>query len=158
MATPQQLQNLRNLFLAAQSSDHIFPAMAACEACLETGWLSSELGRDYCNLFGQKVSKDSPNPYLQVRMPTWEVIGGHRINIMASFVWYPTQAVAFTERMNLLDRLQETFPEYKEALHAENADDYVRSVSKKWSTDPDRAEKVLEIYYAHPAIFTEVPA
>jgi hypothetical protein len=58
----------------------------------------------------------------------------------------------------LLVRLQDTYPEYKAALHAANADDYVRAVSKRWSTDPDRAEKVLEIYYAHKALFTEVPA
>lgn len=158
MATPQQLENLRNLFLSAQTSEHIFPAMAACEACLEMGWLSSELGRDYCNPFGTKVSVDVANPYLQVRMPTQEDIGGHWINTWANFVWYPTQAVAFTERMNLLVRLQDTYPEYKAALHAQNADDYIRAVSKRWSTDPDRAEKCLEIYYAHQALFTEVIA
>lgn len=158
MATPKQLENLRNLFLAAQTSEHIFPAMAACEACLETGWLTSTLGDEYNNLFGQKVSVDAPNPYLQVRLPTKENLGGHWIDTSANFVWYPTKAVAFTERMNLLVRLQDTYPEYKAALHAQNADDYVRAVSKRWSTDPDRAEKCLEIYYAHPSIFTEVTA
>ena len=156
MATPQQLENLRNLFLAAQTSEHIFPAMAACEACLETGWLSSVLGNEYNNLFGQKQSVEPI--YLTVHLPTQEVQGGHTFNVTAAFVWFPTKAVAFTERMNLLLRLQDEYPDYKAALHAANADDYVRAVSRKWSTDPDRAEKCLEIYYAHPGIFNEVTA
>jgi flagellum-specific peptidoglycan hydrolase FlgJ len=156
MATPQQLENLRNLFLAAQTSEHIFPDAAACEACLETGWLTSTLGNEYNNLFGQKQSVEPI--YLTVNLPTQEVQGGHTFNVTAAFVWFPTKAVAFTERMNLLARLQDTYPEYKAALHAQNADDYVRAVSKRWSTDPDRAEKVLEIYYAHKALFAEVPA
>lgn len=149
MASPQQLENLKNLFLAAQSSEHIFPAMAACEACLETGWLQSELGNEYNNLFGQKVSVDSPNPYLQVRMPTKEDIGGQWVSTWASFVWFPTKTVAFTERMNLLVRLQDEYPAYKSALHAADPETYVTQVSKSWSTDPQRAQKVLEIYRAH---------
>jgi flagellum-specific peptidoglycan hydrolase FlgJ len=158
MATPQQLDTLRMLVQEARQSQHIWPEMAACEACLETGWLTSTLGDEYNNLFGQKVSVDAPNLYLQVRMPTKEDIGGQVVNVWANFVWYPTKAVAFTERMNLLVRLQDMYPEYKAALHAQNADDYVRAVSKRWSTDPDRAEKCLEIYYAHQSIFTEVTA
>jgi flagellum-specific peptidoglycan hydrolase FlgJ len=158
MATSQQLENLRNLFLAAQTSDHIFPAAAACEACLETGWLTSTLGNEYNNLFGQKVSVDAPNLFLKVRMPTVEDIDGHPINTWANFVWYPTKDKSFTDRMNLLVRLQDTYPEYKAALHASNAETYVRAVSKRWSTDPLRAEKVLEIYHAHQSLFTEVPA
>jgi flagellum-specific peptidoglycan hydrolase FlgJ len=153
MASPQQLENLKNLFLAAQTSEHIFPAMAACEACLETGWLTSTLGYEYNNLFGQKVSVDAPNPFLQVRLPTEEDIGGVVVNIWADFVWYPTKDKAFTDRMDLLVRLQDTFPHYKSALHAPAPETYIVEVSKSWSTDPDRAAKVLQIYNAHKSIF-----
>lgn len=156
MATPQQLENLKSLYLAAQTSEHIWPAMAACEACLETGWLSSDLGNDYNNLFGQKQSLDPI--YLTVRMPTQEDIGGKVVDLWASFVWFPTKAVAFTERMNLLVRLQDEYPDYKCALHAADQETYITEVSKTWSTDPLRAQKVLEIYNAHKDIFTGVTA
>lgn len=156
MATPQQLENLKNLYLSAVTSEHIFPAMAACEACLETGWLSSELGNDYNNLFGQKQSLEPI--YLSVRMPTQEDIGGKVVDVWASFVWFPTKAVAFTERMNLLVRLQDEYPAYKSALHAPDAETYIAEVSKSWSTDPLRAQKVLQIYHAHQDILTGVAA
>ena len=151
MASAQQLENLKELYEAASNSDHIWPAMAACEACLETGWLTSELGRDYNNLFGQKQSVESPI-YTSVRMPTQEDIGDRVVSIWATFVWFPAKMLAFTERMRLLERLQDTYPEYKAALHASTAEQYILSVSSRWSTDKDRAKKVLEIYQAHKDI------
>lgn len=150
MATPQQLANLRELYEQAMESEHIWPAMAACEACLESAWLNSELARDYHNLFGQKQSK-TPE-YHTVRLPTEEVLNGHTFKLWASFVWYPSKAVAFTERMKLLERLQDSYPAYKQALNAVTAEDYVSFVSEKWSTDPLRAKKVLQIYNAHKDI------
>ena len=147
MATPEQLASLKELYEQAKESQHIWPEMAACEACLESGWLTSELARDYNNLFGQKQSKEPK--YHTVKLPTEEVLNGHSFRILASFVWYPTKAEAFTERMALLERLQDTYPEYKAALHAVTPEDYILSVSKRWSTDPDRAKKVLQIYHAH---------
>ena len=152
MATPQQLANLRELYEQAKASQHIWPAMAACEACLETGWLSDELGKDYNNVFGRKVSVGAENPYQQVRLPTKEDIGDRVVSIWATFVWYPSKAESFTDRMALLERLQDTYPDYKAALHAATPEDYISSVSAKWSTDPDRGKKVLQIYHAHKDI------
>lgn len=152
MASPQQIANLKELYQEAKASQHIWPAMAACEACLESAWLTSELAKDYKNLFGQKQSVESPI-FQSVRMPTQEDIGDRVVNIWASFVWFPSMADAFTARMDLLQRLQDQYPDYKAALHAATPEDYISSVSRKWSTDPLRAQKVLQIYNAHKSIF-----
>lgn len=151
MATPEQLASLKELYEQAKASEHIWPAMAACEACLESAWLTSELARDYNNLFGQKQS--ATPEFHTVRLPTEEVLNGHTFKIWASFVWFPTKASAFTERMKLLERLQDTYPEYKQALHAVTPEDYILFVSERWSTDPLRGKKVLEIYKAHQDVF-----
>jgi flagellum-specific peptidoglycan hydrolase FlgJ len=163
MASPEQLETLRELYQQAVMSQHIWPEMAACEAALESGWLTSELARDYNNLFGQKQS--ATPEFHTVKLPTQEYIGPkpataedkakkeNWVRICPSFVWFPTKTAAFTERMSLLERLQTVYPEYKEALHAATPEDYISSVSKRWSTDPDRAKKVLQIYQSHKDIF-----
>ncbi len=139
----------------AKLSEHIFPAMAACEAMVETGWMSSELARDYCNLFGQKQSVGQPI-FLSVNMPTREVVDGQWIDVRAKFVWFPNVAACFTARMHTLLRLADAYPHYAAALHASNAEDYVIAVSKTWSTDPMRAAKCISIYRAHADIFDPV--
>jgi len=48
--------------------------------------------------------------------------------------------------MSTLLRLSSAFPHYAAALNAKTAEEYVREVSRTWSTDPDRASKCLAIY------------
>ena len=159
MASPEQLANLKELYEQAKASEHIWPEMAACEAALESAWLTSELARDYNNLFGQKQS--ATPEFHTVKLPTQEYIGPHPatdedkhdkknwVTIWQSFVWFPTKTAAYNERMSLLERLQGVYPEYKAALLAGTPEAYISSVSKRWSTDPDRATKVLQIYRSH---------
>jgi len=52
----------------------------------------------------------------------------------------------FVERMRVLHGLSTEYPHYAAALAAKTGEEYVREVSKSWSTDPGRAEKVLAIY------------
>lgn len=155
MATPQQLQALADVYGQAKVSEHIYPAMAACEAMVETGWMASELARDYCNLFGQKQSVEAPI-FLSVSMPTWEVVNGQKIDIRAKFVWFPNAAACFTVRMHTLLRLSDQYPNYATALHASNAEDYVTAVSRTWSTDRTRAAQCIAIYHAHANLFDPV--
>jgi hypothetical protein len=49
----------------------------------------------------------------------------------------------------MLEREQGEYPAFAAALHATTGEEFVRQVSVKWSTDPQRAEKVLEIYRRH---------
>lgn len=154
MASPAQLEAMQSLIPQARASQHIWPEMAVCEAMLESTWLTSELSVEYKNLFGQKcpLLGGEPNPpdgVLKVSMPTQEWDGTKYIGVRAYFLWFTSYADAFTHRMNLLVGAAARYPNYAAALHAMTAEDYIVFVSRTWSTDPLRADKVLEIYRAH---------
>jgi len=55
MGTPQQSQFLTMAAAAAQAAAHPFPAIAACEAALESAWGTSRLASEARNLFGLKA-------------------------------------------------------------------------------------------------------
>ncbi|HTF70901.1 MAG TPA: glucosaminidase domain-containing protein [Edaphobacter sp.] len=161
MATPAQLDALRALVQEARASQHIWPEMAACEACLETAWLTSELGREYRNLFGQKcpIVDGNPTPpdgVLKVSFPTQEWDGTKYVGIRACFLWFTSFADAFSHRMALLEGAAVKYPAYAAALHASTAQEYVLAVSRTWSTDPARGSKCIEIYNAHRDVLTAV--
>jgi hypothetical protein len=56
--------------------------------------------------------------------------------------------------MALLERLSRAYPHYGAALKAATGEQYIAAVSLSWSTDPQRAGKVLEVYDAHADVFT----
>ena len=125
----------------AEQAGHIWPVMAACEAALESGWGKSALAIEGHNLF---VCRQHATPiYETIALPTREYILGQYIQVNAYWVSYPTEADCFTDRMQTLRRLPIY---YGAALSATNPIDYVREVSKSWSTDPERAAKVIAIY------------
>jgi flagellum-specific peptidoglycan hydrolase FlgJ len=131
---------------AAQDSGHVFPAYAACEAALESGWGESKLATVANNLFGMKQPKD-PNAtqYPVLSLPTKEFLNNEEVTVNALWPMYPSWGVCFSERMNTLRRVSI----YAPALAATTGEDFVRLVSQHWSTDPERANKVLQIYRAH---------
>ena len=55
--------------------------------------------------------------------------------------------------MALLERLAKAYPAYAAALAAIDGESFVRLVSKRWSTDPDRGLKVLRIHEVHREVF-----
>jgi flagellum-specific peptidoglycan hydrolase FlgJ len=137
---------------------HPFPKMAACEAALESNWGNSHLACDYKNLFGMKAHKH-PNPaFGVVRLPTKEFENGEWISTGADWVIYPDWASCFADRLATLKRLASVYIDYAAALAATTAEGYVTAVSKTWSTDPARAEKVLSIYEAYSAISPVPPS
>jgi flagellum-specific peptidoglycan hydrolase FlgJ len=161
MATPAQLDTLRMLVQEARASSHIWPEMAACEACLETAWLTSELGKDYKNLFGQKCPivdgvAAPPSGVLKVSMPTQEWETGEYVSVRACFLWFLSFADSFSHRMALLEGAADKYPAYAAALHASTPLEYVLSVSRTWSTDPERAQKCIAIYNSHRDVLTSV--
>lgn len=129
---------------SAYSGGHIYPRMAACEAALESNWGQSELARVGNNLFGLK-QKTHP-VYGTLVLPTKEFLDGRWQEVDAGFVSYESMQDCFTDRMETLRRLEGEYAHYAAALTAADADTYVREVSKTWSTDPQRADKVIEIY------------
>jgi flagellum-specific peptidoglycan hydrolase FlgJ len=133
----------------ALQSEHIWPVMAACEAALESGWGKSGLAIAANNMFGMKAHHGTPEEQI-IMMNTREWIGtatdGEYVTIVAEFMRYKDWADCFLDRMATLKRLAPTIRNYALALAAEDALSYVHYVSLSWSTDPDRADKVIAIY------------
>lgn len=130
-------------------SEHIWPVMAACEAALESGWGRSGLAIQGRNLFGMKVHHNTPESQI-LKMNTREWIGtkadGEYVTIVAEFMKYPDWAACFVDRMATLKRMAPYTRNYNMALAAEDPITYVHYVSLTWSTDPERADKVIAIY------------
>ncbi len=126
--------------------------MVASEAALESSWGNSELARDANNLFGMK--QHCHPVYGTMALPTreWEkgpdghAIDGRWAMVSAEWVKYPDWRACFADRQVTLERLSNAYPHYKAALDAEDPLTYIAEVSKSWSTDPNRANKVLSIY------------
>jgi flagellum-specific peptidoglycan hydrolase FlgJ len=140
----QKKQFLDKAKQQAESAGHIFPQMAACEAALESGYGTSGLAIQGCNLFG---TKQHQHPlYDTVFLHTKEFLNGTWVVVSSAWVKYPDYAACFTDRMNTLQRLRTEYPHYAAALAAQDPTTYINEVSRTWSTDPNRAAKVLAIY------------
>ena len=145
---------------AARQGGHIFPEMAACEAALESGWGLSRLARVANNLFGQKQDRGRNEGIGTLALPTREYFHGRWVVVDAFWVKFPDWAAAFAGRMEILRALSSQFPAYAHALRAANPEQFVQLVSERWSTDPERARKVLSIYDEHQTLLAglEPPA
>jgi flagellum-specific peptidoglycan hydrolase FlgJ len=143
MTTPQK-DFLQQANTAALRSGHIFPEMAACEAALESAYGTSQLAREANNLLGMKQHRHMI--YQTMNLPTREFQDSAWIQTTAAWIVYPDWASCFADRMATLQRLASVYPHYKHALDAGSATTYINEVSQTWSTDPERANKVLAIY------------
>ncbi len=142
--TPQQKDFLHRAFRAAEQAGHIFPEMAACEAALESGYGRSQLAVQDRNLFGMKQHQ---HPIFGTHsLPTREFLSGQWVALNSNWICYPDWQSCFEDRMATLKRLAAVYPHYKNALGAASATTYVMEVSRSWSTDPERGQKVLAIY------------
>ena len=152
--TDQQLEFLVKAAACAKQGGHLFPEMAACEAALESGYGRSGLATEDNNLFGMKQHQHAI--YGTHVLPTKEFENGEWITTQAKWVHYPGWATCFFDRMVTVHRLspEKGFEHYAAALAAKDPETYVRQISAKWSTDPERAEKVIAIYreWQKPAI------
>ena len=150
--SPLQIEWLDKAADAAHEAQHIFPSMAACEAGEESNYGLSMLAKDDCNYFGMKQHQHPT--YGTVSLPTREYLGGAWRVENAQFVKYPDLKSCFEDRMATLRRLaaimnrsgELVYPHYAEALAAPGPFEYVIAVSKSWSTDPNRASNVMNIY------------
>lgn len=137
---------------AAQNGGHTWPEYAACESALESGFGQSLLARQDNNLFG---TKQHAHPiYGTHNIPTKEFLDSNGdgtkewVVVNAAWVSYPNFSACFDDRMATLARLRRAYPHYDAALTATDGETFVREASKSWSTDPARADKVLEIHAA----------
>lgn len=148
MITTQQQEWLITVYRAAIEAKHVWPAMAAAEACLESEWGQSELCFSSRNLFGLK--RPSTWTGATISIATREFLRGKWVMVPATWPVFSSYTQCMTERMNVL----RSNPCYAPALKASTAEEYIQLVSKVWATDPLRGQKALEIYRAHPAMLT----
>lgn len=147
-----QLHFLSAATLQAIKANLKFPQMVASEAALESNWGNSELAREANNLFGMK--QHAHPVYGTMALPTreWQngpdghAIDGRWITVTANWVKYDDWRACFADRQVTLERLSNAYPHYKAAIDAPDARTYITEVSKSWSTDPNRANKVLSIW------------
>jgi flagellum-specific peptidoglycan hydrolase FlgJ len=148
MTTQLQKDFLAKALSHAQLAGHLFPEYAACEAALESAWGNSTLCRQGNNVFGQKQSRVPI--YETLTIPTQEVVNGEWVTVSeAHWVKFPSWKESFESRMATIRRLAPEYAGYQDALHAQTGEDFVMSVSRNWSTDPMRGQKVLSIHKAH---------
>lgn len=127
--------------------------MAACEAALESGWGHSQLAREANNLFGTKQHAHAV--FGTMTLPTSEFLDGKWVTVAgANWVKYPDWQSCFVDRLATLQRLSSAYAHYAAALKATDARTFVEEVSKTWSTDPNRALKILGIYEEYIAAAT----
>jgi flagellum-specific peptidoglycan hydrolase FlgJ len=143
MLTQEQKDWTEKTFTSACLSGHIFPYMAACEAALESRFGESQLAREGNNLFGMK--KHQHNLYGVLALPTKEFTRFGWTEVDAEWEKYDSLEKCFEDRMSTLNRLRSMYTEYELALTANNETKYIVSVSLRWSTDPQRAIKVMDL-------------
>lgn len=130
---------------AAMNIGLSWPGYVAAEAALESRYGQSQLATQANNLFGMKMHAGTP-PEQVLSLPTKEFVGGQWITIEAKWMKYADWEACFRDRQATLIRLAPTYLHYQAALDASDGETFVREVSQTWSTDPHRADKVLEIY------------
>lgn len=142
-----------------------FPGYQCCEAAEESAWGESELARLANNLFGQKQGHTTSGQP-SIVLPTHEFVGGRLTPALGRFVKFSSWQASFAGRMDLLEALAEErlpsgalrFQGYAAALDAFTGEDFIRNVSTDWSTDPNRAQTVLDIYDAHRSLIEQLCA
>jgi flagellum-specific peptidoglycan hydrolase FlgJ len=151
MASPQQIAALKQVFAAAMDAAVLFPQAQACEAMVETSWLTSELGVKYNNLFG---TKQHVHPvYGTVNMPTCEFLNKKWVTESDDFVVYPTLAACFDDRMKTLQMLANKYSHYAAALAASTPEEFLTQISMTWATSPTRSSDCISILHAHDEVF-----
>lgn len=151
-----QSEFLAKASAAARAAGHVFPEMAACEAALESGWGHSRLAEEANNLFGQKQDAGRNEGVGTLAMPTREFLRGEWVTVEAEWVKFADWQASFAGRMEILRALSAEYATYAAALRARTPEQFVQLVSERWSTDPRRAAKVVEIYDAHRAVLAVV--
>lgn len=136
---------------AAMNIGQKWPGYVAAEAALESAFGSSVLARVGMNLFGIKAHDGTPLDQT-LSLPTKEYYGGAWVKVMAHWMKYADWEACLRDRQATLVRLAPHYPHYAAALAADTGEDFVREVSLTWSTDPHRADKVLDIYSFHQEV------
>lgn len=147
MDRPTFLQTMTEHALEARDRGApINPAGAAVHAANESAYGRSILAVEGRNLFGTKAV-GKPNAAWDgatIRLPTWEVVNGTRVNINAAFRRYRSWTDAFVDYGDLIARLYPAAAAGKDRdvafLHG-----LFLSGPRRWATDPLAFDKACRI-------------
>lgn len=123
----------------------IRPAAAVAHAANESAWGASRLTTDAANLFGLKAMGQHTKWWSGafIEMPTWEVIGGQNVTVMAKFRKYPTWADSFMDYGDVIRRV------YPRSAEATSDVAFLAGLflgpGPRWATDPAAFTKVCTI-------------
>jgi len=124
-------------------------SVTVAQSILESNWGRSKLSVDERNYFGFKcVTPTSPGPIAVrcARYPSTECIPSPCHPVDAYFRVYASIDDSFRD----YGRLLTTSPNYAAALPARtDPDAFIRSVAKKYATDPEYANKVIRLMDLH---------
>lgn len=170
MATPQQLEFMREAYAAAKLAaaqcvawpltiaQYLWTGAAAAEACVETGWgahmppnsrncLGITAGRNYA---GQTVDSNGTEQLSNGEM-TGPTLHHWRV--------YPTYADCFADQLHILEtqRNPDHTLSYQAALSANTVEAYITAECAKWSTGLEKGKAVLQTYHSHLDILNPTP-
>ena len=135
---PDRATFLRSLYEAAKASGHIWPSFAACEAAIDSDWGTSELAKQANNVFNLRApARFASNMQWAIYVQT---VNGKQYD----WLKFRSLQECFEARMSKL----RNFNMYYLALRAKTGGEYIREVSKLWSTDSERPRKVMELVQA----------
>ena len=143
MASSQQITWLTQMFQAASAANHKWPAAAACEAVIETGW-GLHTPPSSNNVLGIKAYRGWTGP----------VVGASGTEQNPDGTWTGPQSdywcvftspqACFAEQMLILQE-----PRYASAMAAVTIEMYITLECAVWSTGLTKGQAVLETYNAH---------
>jgi flagellar rod assembly protein/muramidase FlgJ len=141
---------------AAQTSAAItnVPAgFVVADAALESGWGSSGLTQNAMNLFGVKADSSWAGPTYAI--PTREFLNGQWVMVQALFRKYSDWLGSIQDHAAFLINN----PRYAPAFQTSDSASFAKAVAAAgYATDPQYAQKIIEIINAHNLTTLDAPA
>lgn len=122
----------------------ILPSLSIAQAILESGWGTSQLAKDTCNLFGIKASEDWAGKTITV--PTKEWVNGGYITVNAGFRAYDSWADSVADHAAFFNSTGWRRERYGKVIGEANYIAACRAVQAAgYATAPDYADKLIRV-------------
>lgn len=108
---------------------------------------NSGLSRNHCNLFGMTATdswKKAGRPV--ANLPTWEVIGGKRVDLSREFREYPNWMESFQDWAKIITTLSVYKPAYALLKDKSSLREGIRVMGKIYATDDKYSVKLLALF------------
>lgn len=141
------LECVRPLADSVEVSTGIFHLVPMVQSAHESRNGNSGLARNHCNLFGIVATDSWKKKGGDVAlMPTWEVIGGKRVDMNREFRKYKSWAESFSDWAQLITGLNVYKRAYELLKDKNTVIQGIEEMGKVYATDPGYAHKLIELY------------